>query len=69
MLGMLHVLDAYRRQGYAWAVGSAVVDAVFAKGKTPICYVYDWNEPSVRFTLAMGFQLIDSHHWIEGTLR
>jgi GNAT superfamily N-acetyltransferase len=68
MLGMLHVKEEYRRKGYAWSVGTAVVEAVLQKGKTPVCYVYTWNEPSIRFTLAIGFRRIDTHHWISGTL-
>ncbi|HYS71714.1 MAG TPA: GNAT family N-acetyltransferase [Thermoplasmata archaeon] len=69
MLGFLHVLDAYRRKGYARSLSSALIKATFAKGKVPCCHVYTDNEPSIRLMEGLGFKRVCLQAWGDGVAR
>ena len=69
MLGFLHVLDAYRRKGYAKSLSCALIKQTFAKGKIPCCHVYTNNEPSIRLMEGLGFQRVCLQAWGDGVAR
>ena len=48
IMGFLHVLDEYRRKGYARSLSCALSKEIFRRGKIPACHVYMDNEPSIR---------------------
>lgn len=69
MLGFLFVMDDYRKQGIASSLCTALTKRVLEKGKTPIFYVMKDNEPSIVFSLKLGYEIIDSHSWATGVKR
>lgn len=66
MLGFLFVLEGYRKQGIATSLCTALTKRVLKKGKKPIFYVMKNNEPSISFSLKLGYEIIDSHSWTTG---
>ncbi len=69
VLGFLHVLDAYRRRGYATSLSCALIKQTFAKGKVPCCHVYTDNEPSIRLMEGLGFRRVCLQAWGDGVAR
>ena len=66
MLGFLHVLEPYRRRGYAKSLSCALVKRVLAKGKVPACHVYTDNEASIRLMEGLGFRRVCLQAWGDG---
>lgn len=64
MVGLLHVMERFRKRGYARSITTTMINAVFEKGKTPICHIFKDNEPSVRLTEEMGFRRRGEHIWL-----
>ncbi len=64
MVGLLHVMERFRKRGYARSITTTMINAVFEKGKTPICHIFKDNEPSVRLTEEMGFKRRGEHIWL-----
>lgn len=64
MVGLLHVMERFRKRGYARSITTTMINAVFERGKTPICHIFKDNEPSVRLTEEMGFRRRGEHIWL-----
>lgn len=64
MVGLLHVIERFRKRGYARSITTTMINAVFERGKTPICHIFKDNEPSVRLTEEMGFRRRGEHIWL-----
>ncbi len=64
MVGLLHVMERFRKRGYARSITTTMINAVFEKGKTPIGHVFKDNEPSLRLTEEMGFRRRGEHTWM-----
>jgi len=58
IMGFLHVLDEYRRKGYARSLSCALAREIFHHGKTPVCHVYLDNEPSIRLMESLGLRRV-----------
>ena len=69
MLGFLHVLDRYRRRGYAKSLSCALTQRVLARGKAPCCHVYTDNEASIRLMESLGFRRVCLQAWGDGVVR
>jgi len=59
-LGMLHVFDRYRRQGYAHELESFLINDMLAKGELPRGDVIVGNEESLKLQKKLGFEVADS---------
>ncbi len=68
-MGFLHVLEPFRRKGYARSVASALVKEILARGKIPILHVYADNVPSLELTASLGFRKVKRQVWGEAVLR
>jgi len=69
MMGFLHVLEPYRRKGYARSVGSALVKDILRRGKIPVLHVYADNVPSLELTPTLGFHKVKRQVWGDAVLR
>lgn len=69
MLGFLHVLEPYRRKGYARSVSSALVKDILSRGKIPALHVKTDNVPSLEMTASLGFHRIRKQVWGEAVIR
>lgn len=66
MLGFLFVMEEYRKEGIATSLCVTLTKRILEKGKTPIFYVVKDNEPSIKFSLGLGYEIVDSHSWVSG---
>ncbi len=66
MLGFLFVFEEYRKGGYATSMCVDLTKRIVETGKRPVFYVVKDNEPSVRFSLKIGYEIVDSHSWVTG---
>ena len=66
MLGFLFVFEEYRKGGYATSMCVDLTKRIVEKGKKPVFYVVKDNEPSVQFSLKIGYEIVDSHSWVTG---
>ena len=66
MLGFLFVFEEFRKGGYATSMCVDLTKRIVEKGKKPIFYVVKDNEASVRFSLKIGYEIVDSHSWVTG---
>lgn len=69
MMGFLHVLEPYRRKGYARSVSSALVKDILARGKVPALHVKTDNAPSLEMTASLGFHRVKTQVWGEAVMR
>lgn len=69
MLGFLHVLEPYRRRGYARSVSSALVKDILARGKIPALHVKTDNVPSLEMTASLGFHRVKKQVWGDAVMR
>ncbi len=53
-MGMLTVLDGFRRRGFGEALECAMITLVMLEGRVPICDVYEDNAPSVALQKKLG---------------
>ncbi len=67
MLGFLHVRKPYRGRGYAKTTATALLERVFALGKTPVCHVFQDNDVSINLSEQMGFKKIKRQVWGRAT--
>ena len=66
-IGMLEVLPAHRRRGYAQALESFMINRHLAQGHTPYCQVEMANAASHALQAKLGFtRLPGVQCWIEG---
>lgn len=66
MLGFLFVMEEYRNEGIATSLCVSLTRRILERGKTPIFYVMKDNEPSIKFSLGLGYEIVDSHSWVSG---
>ena len=64
-IGFLHVLDAYRRQGYAYALTVYLIQQLRQQGKIPFVHIEETNAKSLRLAMKLGFQTDRRVHWFE----
>jgi len=69
MMGFLHVMEAYRRRGFAKSVGSALAKDILARGKIPVLHVYADNAPSIELAQMLGFRRVKRQVWAEAVFR
>lgn len=69
LMGFLHVLEPYRRKGYARSVSSALVKDILARGKIPALHVKTDNVPSLEMTTRLGFHRVKTQVWGEAVIR
>lgn len=63
-MGMLHVLDVYRRRGIANALVIDLVKKIRALGLTPFTYVEPSNQASMNLVKSLGFTIDRPIHWV-----
>lgn len=63
-MGMLHVLDVYRRRGIANALVIDLVKKIRALGLTPFTYVEPSNLASMNLVKSLGFVVDKPIHWV-----
>jgi len=63
-MGMLHVLDDYRRKGVAKAIVIDLIQKVRALGLTPYTYVEPSNSGSMELVTQLGFLPDRPIHWV-----
>jgi RimJ/RimL family protein N-acetyltransferase len=66
MLGFLFVFDEHRKGGYATSMCVVLTNRILETGKKPVFYVVKDNEPSVKFSQKIGYEIVDSHSWVTG---
>ncbi len=69
MLGFLFVFEEFRKGGYATSMCVHLTKRIVENGKKPVFYVVKDNEPSIRFSLKIGYEIVDSHSWVTGVKR
>ncbi len=69
MMGFLHVLEPYRRKGYARSVASALVEDILARGKIPALHVKTDNVASLEMTASLGFHRVKKQIWGDAVIR
>lgn len=62
-MGMLHVLDDYRRKGYAYALETFLIRKVLEWGEIPFCDVIDGNDASTALQKRIGMTDVGSVIW------
>ncbi len=69
MMGFLHVLEPYRRKGYARSVSCALARDILRRGKVPALHVKVDNVPSLELTSSLGFHRVKKQVWAEAMMR
>ncbi|HYT17277.1 MAG TPA: GNAT family N-acetyltransferase [Thermoplasmata archaeon] len=69
VIGFIHVLDPYRRRGYALSVTSAIVKDVLRRGKIPALHVQTENTASLDLVRNLGFRRLRRQLFGEGVMR
>lgn len=69
VIGFIHVLDPYRRRGYAQSLTSAIVKDVLRRGKVPALHVQMENTASLDLVRKLGFQTVRRQLFGEGMMR
>ncbi len=68
VIGLVHVLEAYRRRGFARSVMSATVKDALRRGKVPALHVQVDNDPSVQLMEGLGFRKVKRQVFAEGVI-
>ncbi|MBN1990957.1 MAG: GNAT family N-acetyltransferase [Bacteroidales bacterium] len=68
-LGMLHVMDDYRRKGIARALVTSLIGQIREKGCVPFTYVEHSNEASNTLVRSLGFVPDRNVHWVKVNLK
>jgi 8-oxo-dGTP diphosphatase len=63
-MGMLHVLEDYRRQGIANDLVIDLIQKIRALGQTPFTYVESTNIASMSLVKRLGFKVDKPIHWV-----
>jgi len=69
VIGFIHVLEPYRRRGYALALTSAIVKDILLRGKTPALHVRSENSASLDLVRKVGFRRLKQQLFGEGEIR
>jgi 8-oxo-dGTP diphosphatase len=64
-IGFLHVLDAYRRQGFAHELTVYLSHRLRQQGKIPFVHIEETNSKSLHLAVKLGFQKDRRVHWFE----
>jgi GNAT superfamily N-acetyltransferase len=62
-MGFLHVLEAYRGQGMARTLTTALARRLLRSGIQPFMYIVTGNAASIRLTASMGFTRTGRFSW------
>lgn len=68
VIGLVHVLETYRRRGFARSVISAAVKDALRRGKVPALHVQIDNDPSVQLMEGLGFRKVKPQVFAEGVI-
>ena len=69
LIGFIHVLDPYRRRGYALSLTSAIVKDILRRGKIPALHVQTENTASLDLVRKLGFRRLRRQLFGEGVMR
>lgn len=69
LMGFLHVLEGYRRKGYARSVSSALAQDILDREMIPALHVATDNMPSLELTASLGFHRVRKQVWGEAVMR
>src|SRR5438876_1096663 len=69
IVGMVHVLEAYRRKGLAHAVVAAISQDLIRAGKTPALHAYVDNVASLSLFPTLGFRRVRRQVWGDAVFR
>ena len=69
MMGFLHVLEPYRRKGYAKSVASALAKDILSRQKIPALHVKTDNVASLELTASLGFHRVKKQVWGDAVSR
>lgn len=58
-MGLLHVLEPYRRRGYAEAIYGTLINNQLAKGRLPFAQIIAGNEASMQLHRKLDFRIAD----------
>ncbi|HEX2946933.1 MAG TPA: GNAT family N-acetyltransferase [Clostridia bacterium] len=64
-IGFLHVLEDYRRMGYAARITEAMVSRLIAAGEVPFLHIEESNAASMSLAVKAGFRKDRRIHWIK----
>ncbi|NOY23539.1 MAG: GNAT family N-acetyltransferase [Acidobacteria bacterium] len=64
-IGLLHVLDAYRRRGYAYELTVHLVHELRKQGKIPFVHIEEANLKSMHLAIKSGFRKDRNVLWFE----
>jgi len=56
-VGILRVLEKFRRRGFGAALEGYVINEVLKRGEVPFVQVNPWNEASIKLQLGLGFEI------------
>jgi 8-oxo-dGTP diphosphatase len=64
-IGFLHVLEAYRRKGYAYELTVYLIHRLRQQDKLPFVHIEETNSKSLHLAMKLGFQQDRRVHWFE----
>jgi ribosomal protein S18 acetylase RimI-like enzyme len=64
-IGITHVLQDYRRRGYAHALTLFLVNRVCEQGRIPYLHIEETNTDAMNVVIGLGFQRDRRLHWLE----
>ena len=64
-IGFLHVLEAYRRQGFAYELTVYLIHQLRQQGKIPFVHIEETNLKSIHLAMKLGFRKDRRVHWFE----
>ena len=67
-IGFLHVLEAFRKQGYGQSLTHWMIRRVLEAGRTPFVHIEASNEKSLNLAARTGFVPAGEVWWVKGTL-
>lgn len=67
-LGFLHVIEEYRRQGFARSLTEAICQEALDMDVTPVVDIFQDNEASLSLAEGLGFEKIAENHWFTGIM-
>ena len=65
VVGFLHVLEAYRRKGYAYDLTVYLIHKLRAQGTIPFVHIEETNIKSMNLAMKLGFRKDRRVHWFE----
>ena len=64
-IGFLHVLEAYRKKGYAYQLTVYLIHQLRQQDKIPFVHIEETNLKSLNLAIKLGFQKDRRVHWFE----